>query len=113
MVAVARSNSPTQTPLTGSSFGWLDHRASGVLLHPTSLPSVFGVGAFDGAVDSFLQFLSSAGFAYWQICPLGPTGFGDSPYQCFSSFAGNPNLIDPAPLVAAGLLPAEIGRAHV
>ena len=119
-VAVARSDSPTQAPLTGSSFGWLNHRASGVLLHPTSLPSVFGVGAFDGAVDSFLQFLSSAGFAYWQICPLGPTGFGDSPYQCFSSFAGNPNLIDPAPLVAAGLLPAgaldplrRLSTAHV
>lgn len=87
-------------------FRWLDRRGSGVLLHPTSLPSAFGVGAFDTAVDALLQFLESAGFDHWQLCPLGPTGFGDSPYQCFSSFAGNPNLIDPAPLVRAGLLTA-------
>lgn len=85
-------------------FGWLDHRAAGVLVHPTSLPSAFGVGAFDEAAVTLLKFLSEAGFRYWQICPLGPTGFGDSPYQCFSSFAGNPYFIDPAALVRAGLL---------
>lgn len=88
-------------------FNWLNRRGSGVLLHPTSLPSGFGVGAFDGAVDALLKFLDSAGFDHWQLCPLGPTGYGDSPYQCFSSFAGNPNLIDPAPLVRAGLLSAS------
>ncbi len=88
-------------------FNWLDHRAAGVLAHPTSLPSAFGVGAFDGAADAFLEFLAAAGIKYWQVCPLGPTGYGDSPYQCFSSFAGNPYLIDPAPLVAAGLLTNE------
>src|SRR3954454_4361865 len=85
-------------------FNWLDHRAAGVLAHPTSLPSVFGVGAFDSAANDFLDFLAAAGMKYWQVCPLGPTGYGDSPYQCFSSFAGNPYLIDPAALVSAGLL---------
>lgn len=88
-------------------FGWLDQRATGVLLHPTSLPSTYGVGAFDEAAVAFLDFLVAAGMRYWQLCPLGPTGYGDSPYQCFSSFAGNPYLIDPAPLVSAGLLSAD------
>jgi 4-alpha-glucanotransferase len=85
-------------------FNWLDHRGAGVLLHPTSLPGPFGIGAFDEAATQFLHFLADAGFQYWQLCPLGPTGYGDSPYQCFSSFAGNPYLIDPAALVRAGLL---------
>jgi 4-alpha-glucanotransferase len=85
-------------------FDWLENRGTGVLLHPTSLPSPYGVGAFDEAADTFLQFLADTGFSYWQLCPLGPTGYGDSPYQCFSSFAGNPYLIDPAALVSAGLL---------
>src|SRR5438105_8773861 len=91
------------TPL----FTWLGHRAAGVLAHPTSLPSAFGVGAFDAAAYTLLDFLAAAGMKYWQVCPLGPTGYGDSPYQCFSSFAGNPYLIDPAPLAAAGLLTNE------
>lgn len=82
----------------------MNQRSVGVLLHPTSLPSTFGVGSFDQAANSFLEFLASAGIRYWQLCPLGPTGYGDSPYQCFSSFAGNPYLIDPNPLVRAGLL---------
>lgn len=73
-------------------------------MHPTSLPSVFGVGAFDSAVLPLLDFMAAAGMDHWQLCPLGPTGYGDSPYQCFSSFAGNPYLIDPAPLVRAALL---------
>lgn len=83
----------------------MNQRSVGVLLHPTSLPSAYGVGAFDQAATSFLEFLAAAGVRYWQLCPLGPTGYGDSPYQCFSSFAGNPYLIDPRPLVTAGLLP--------
>jgi len=91
-------------PPTSPLFNWLDHRAAGVLLHPTSLPSAFGIGAFDEAAHAFLDFLADAGFTYWQVCPLGPTGYGDSPYQCFSSFAGNPYLVDPAALVRAGLL---------
>ena len=85
-------------------FTWLDHRAAGVLLHPTSLPSPLGIGAFDDAAKTFVTFLAQAGMKYWQLCPLGPTGYGDSPYQCFSSFAGNPYLIDPAALVRIGLL---------
>ncbi|MEO6568356.1 MAG: 4-alpha-glucanotransferase [Opitutaceae bacterium] len=92
-----------ETPL----FNWLDERGAGVLLHPTALPSEYGVGAFDEAAFSFLEFLGKAEFKYWQICPLGPTGYGDSPYQCFSAFAGNPYLIDPAALVSAGLLSAD------
>src|SRR5665811_7606 len=86
---------------------WLTLRAAGVLLHPTSLPGDQGVGTFGPECDHFLDFLQAAGIAYWQLCPLGPTGYGDSPYQCFSAFAGNPYLIDPAPLVRAGLLTNE------
>ena len=85
-------------------FNWLNHRAAGILVHPTSLPSAFGVGAFDESTDALFAFMASAGFRYWQLCPLGPTGYGDSPYQCFSSSAGNPYLVDPAALVADGLL---------
>jgi 4-alpha-glucanotransferase len=85
-------------------FDWLDQRSVGVLLHPTALPSAFGIGAFDQEAVNLLEFLAQAGIAAWQLCPLGPTGYGDSPYQCFSAFAGNPYLIDPAALVEAGLL---------
>ncbi len=85
-------------------FNWLTARSAGALLHPTSLPNDQGVGVLDGAVDAWLTFLSAAGISRWQVCPLGPTGYGDSPYQCFSSFAGNPYLIDLRALVAAGLL---------
>jgi len=88
-------------------FSWLKERGAGVLMHPTSLPGDQGVGTFDGAVDRFLDFLAQAGLKYWQICPLGPTGYGDSPYQCFSAFAGNPYLIDLDALVGFGLLKAE------
>ena len=89
---------------TSPLFNWLDHRAAGVLVHPTAMPSPYGVGAFDEAAVTLLETLAAAGMTYWQLCPLGPTGYGDSPYQCFSSFAGNPYLIDPAALVRAGLL---------
>ncbi len=88
-------------------FSWLTERGAGVLMHPTSLPGDQGVGTFDGAVDRFLDFLSQAGMKYWQLCPLGPTGYGDSPYQCFSAFAGNPYLIDLEALVSFGLLKSE------
>jgi 4-alpha-glucanotransferase len=97
----------TTSPIAAASaplFNWLDHRAAGVLVHPTSLPGAFGVGSFDEAVDVLLDFFADARIRYWQLCPLGPTGFGDSPYQCFSSFAGNPYLVDLAALVRAGLL---------
>jgi len=88
-------------------FSWLRHRSAGVLLHPTSLPCDFGVGTLGTEADRFVQFLSKAGFEYWQMCPLGPTGYGNSPYQCFSAFAGNPYLIDLLPLAQAGLVPRE------
>jgi len=77
------------------------------LLHPTSLPSPGGVGVFDDAATDFLELLAKADIHYWQLCPLGPTGYGDSPYQCFSSFAGSPYLIDLVVLVRAGLLANE------
>lgn len=87
-------------------FPGLQERAAGVLLHPTSLPSPFGVGCLGEEARAFVDFLAAAGMTWWQVCPLGPTGFGDSPYACFSAFAGNPYLVDPRPLVAAGLLEA-------
>jgi 4-alpha-glucanotransferase len=94
-------------PQAGPLFNWLSARGAGVLFHPTSLPGAQQVGVFDRAADRFLDFLQAAGMSYWQLCPLGPTGYGDSPYQCFSAFAGNPYLIDLADLVARGLLDAS------
>ena len=91
-------------------FNWLKDRSAGVLLHPTSLPGPHGIGSLDENAVAFLEFLSLAGFKSWQICPPGPTGYGDSPYQCFSAFAGNPYLIDVAALVRAGLLDADAIR---
>jgi 4-alpha-glucanotransferase len=79
-------------------------RASGVLLHPTSLPGKFGVGDLGDEAYRFADFLSANGQSLWQVLPLGPTGYGDSPYQCFSAFAGNTLLISPEKLVADGLL---------
>ena len=94
-------------------FSWLDARAAGLLLHPTALPGAQGVGTLGEPVEQLLRFLQSAGLRFWQTCPLGPTGFGDSPYQCFSSFAGNPYLIDVLPLRAAGwLTEAEVALLH-
>ena len=90
----------------GPLFDWLKERGTGVLLHPTSLPGTQGIGVFDENLVAFLDFLKAAGIKYWQLCPLGPTGYGDSPYQCFSAFAGNPLLIDLAILVRFGLLTA-------
>ena len=69
-------------------------RCSGILLHITSLPSPYGIGTMGAAAHGFAEFLSAAGQSIWQMLPLGPTGFGNSPYQSFSSFAGNPYLID-------------------
>ena len=82
-------------------------RRSGVLLPVTSLPSRFGIGTFSKEAYAFVDFLKEAGQKLWQILPLGPTGYGDSPYQAFSTFAGNPYLIDPDQLVAAGWLTQE------
>ncbi|MBV9488714.1 MAG: 4-alpha-glucanotransferase [Verrucomicrobia bacterium] len=85
-------------------FDWLTSRAAGVLLHPTSLPGSTGIGTLGADARRFVQFLADSGFKYWQVCPLGPTGYGDSPYQCFSAFAGNPYLIDLETLVTNGFL---------
>lgn len=82
-------------------------RASGILLHPTSLPSKYGIGDLGDEAYKFVDFLVSAGQIYWQVLPLGPTGYGDSPYQCFSAFAGNTNLISPELLVKDGFLTEE------
>lgn len=68
-------------------------RAAGILLHPTSLPSPGGIGDMGPDAFRFVRWLADAGMKIWQVLPLGPTGFGDSPYQCFSAFAGNPLLI--------------------
>lgn len=84
-------------------------RSSGILLHITSLPSPYGVGDLGQSARDFVDFLADAGQRYWQILPIAPTGYGDSPYQATSTFAGNPYLIDPDELVKQGLLtPAEL-----
>lgn len=82
-------------------------RSGGILLHPTSLPSNYGIGDLGDAAYRFVDFLAASRQTIWQVLPLGPTGYGDSPYQSFSAFAGNPLLISPDRLVQWGLLPAE------
>src|SRR5512137_1488261 len=82
-------------------------RRSGVILHPTSLPGRFGIGDLGDEPYRFVDFLKAAGQYYWQVLPLSPTGFGDSPYQGLSALAGNPMLISPERLVEAGHLSAE------
>jgi 4-alpha-glucanotransferase len=79
-------------------------RSSGILLHPTSLPGRFGIGDLGHTAYRFVDFLAASGQRLWQILPLGPTGYGDSPYQCFSAFAGNHLLISPEKLAEEGLL---------
>jgi 4-alpha-glucanotransferase len=79
-------------------------RSSGILLHPTSLPGRFGIGDLGPAAHEWVEILSSVGTGMWQLLPLGPTGYGDSPYQCFSAFAGNPLLISPDLLVEDDLI---------
>jgi len=80
------------------------NRSSGLFLHPTSLPSGYGVGDLGDAAFRWIDMLSTMKQSYWQVCPLGPTGYGDSPYQSFSSFAGNTLLISPEKLKESGLL---------
>ena len=69
-------------------------RSSGILLHPTSLPGKYGIGSLGKSAFGFVDFLHKAGQKLWQVLPMGHTGYGDSPYQCFSVFAGNPIIID-------------------
>src|SRR6267142_3021458 len=79
-------------------------RSSGILLHPTSLPAPFGIGDLGPTAYAFADFLEAAGQRVWQMLPLGPTGYGDSPYACYSAFAGNTLLISPEKLFEEGLL---------
>src|SRR5215207_8153661 len=98
-------------------------RLSGVLLHPTSFPGPYGIGDLGPEAYKFIDFLVAAGQSLWQVLPLGPTGYGDSPYACYSAFAGNTLLVSPEQLVKEGLLnsapPApgnppkvDFGQAH-
>ena len=82
-------------------------RKSGILMHVTSLPSPYGIGSMGKCAYEFVDFLCQAGQSYWQVLPLNPTGYGDSPYQSFSSYAGNHYLIDLDMLIGEGLLTQE------
>ena len=82
-------------------------RESGILLHITSLPGAYGIGTMGKEAFRFIDFLKKAGQSLWQILPLNPTGYGDSPYQSCSTFAGNHYLIDLEALVEEGLLLPE------
>lgn len=87
-------------------------RTSGILLPIFSLPGKYGIGSFGSEAYRFVDFLEAAGQKYWQILPLGPTGYGDSPYQSFSTFAGNPYFIDLDEFVKAGLITVEECDEH-
>ncbi|HEY2588315.1 MAG TPA: 4-alpha-glucanotransferase [Tepidisphaeraceae bacterium] len=94
-------------------------RSGGVLMHVTSLPGPYGIGDLGPSAHAWVDALADAGQAWWQVLPLGPAGEGNSPYNCYSAFAGNPNLISPDALVAEGLvtrsdlrtLPSKADRA--
>lgn len=81
-----------------------EERSCGILMHITSLPSKHGIGTLGAESYKFVDFLKKAGQQYWQILPIGPTGYGDSPYQCYSAYAGNPLLIDIDMLIEDGLV---------
>lgn len=85
----------------------MNKRSAGVLLHLSSLPSPYGIGGLGEEARAFVDFLAKSGQTYWQMLPIGPTGFGNSPYQSFSAFAGNPYFIDLNELVRDGLLTRE------
>ena len=82
-------------------------RRSGILLPVSSIPGKYGIGSFSKESYEFVDFLKKANQKLWQILPLGPTGYGDSPYQSFSTFAGNPYFIDLEELIEKGLLTKE------
>ena len=92
---------------TSDSVAYDRPRAAGVLLHPTSLPGRYGVGDLGDELIAFLDWAAGAGMRIWQTLPLNPPGYGNSPYGCLSSFAGNPLLISPQRLLQEGLLPEE------
>ncbi|MGB9434161.1 MAG: 4-alpha-glucanotransferase, partial [Candidatus Acidiferrum sp.] len=102
---------------TGSSAGMLppfpsEYRSSGILLHVTSLPSPHGIGDLGPSAFSWVDDLHDAGQGWWQALPLGPTGYGNSPYQSLSSFAGNGLLISPESLISDGLLDSSDCASH-
>ena len=82
----------------------MSERAAGILMPISSLPSEYGIGCFSKSAYEFVDWLKKAGQSYWQILPLGPTSYGDSPYQSFSTFAGNPYFISLETLVEEGVL---------
>ena len=88
-------------------------RESGILMPVSSLPGPYGIGCFGKAAFQFVDFLSAAGQTIWQLLPLSPTGYGDSPYQSFSAFAGNPYFIDFRVLHEQGYLTADEIPAEV
>jgi len=102
--ARTRESEPVKTPAPAT---WLATRTAGVLAHVSSLPGAYGIGNLGPGARAFIDFLAEAGVHYWQICPIGPTGYGDSPYQLFSGRAGNPYFIDLGELREAGLLEAS------
>ena len=88
-------------------------RSAGILLHPTSLPSPYGIGDLGPSAHAWVDTLTRARQTWWQVLPLGPTGYGDSPYQAFSAFAGNPYLVSPELLVRDGLVKqADLASVH-
>ncbi|HWA27882.1 MAG TPA: 4-alpha-glucanotransferase [Lacunisphaera sp.] len=109
--ATSLASEPTRAPAAHRAkepapATWLNTRTAGVLAHVSSLPGAYGIGNLGPSARAFIDFLAEAGVHYWQICPIGPTGFGDSPYQLFSGRAGNPYFIDLGELGTAGLLEA-------
>lgn len=87
-------------------------RCSGILLHPTSLPGAWGIGDLGSGSTAWVDFLAQAEQRLWQILPLGPTGYGNSPYLSYSAMAGNPLLISLEPLQAQGFLPSKRGTGR-
>ena len=87
-------------------------RESGILMPVSSLPGPYGIGCFGKAAFQFVDFLSAAGQTIWQLLPLSPTGYGDSPYQSCSAFAGNPYFVDLEALEKEGLLTAADLKAE-
>ena len=87
------------------------NRECGILFPVSSIPSEFGIGCFSKEAYEFVDFLAASGQGYWQVLPIGPTGFGDSPYQPFSAFAGNPYFVSPEQLIADGLLTWDEARS--
>src|SRR4051794_6111473 len=99
---MSHAERPMTTPLFPPRY-----RASGLLLHVTSLPSLYGIGDLGPGAFKWVDRLHEAGQSWWQALPLGPTGYGSSPYQCLSSFVGNGLLVSPELLIEDGLLQAD------